>query len=53
VLVGVDSWGVACGARDGDPEVFARVAAEWRFIAATDPGWSTERIEEPFAAGRF
>lgn len=53
VLVGVDSWGVACGARDGDPEVFARASAEWRFIHARDPGWSTETLEEPFAPGRF
>lgn len=53
VLVGVDSWGVACGDRDGDPEVFARAAAEWDFITAPRPGWSSEPIEEPFAPGRF
>ena len=53
VLVGVDSWGVACGAKDGDPEVFARVSAEWRFVHARDPGWSTGTPEEPFAPGRF
>lgn len=53
VLVGVDSWGVACGARGGDPEVFSRAAAEWRFVRAEDPGWTTTPIEEPFAPGRF
>ncbi len=52
-VVGVDSWGVACGARDGDPEVFARVAAERRFLTARDPGWTTAPIEEPFQAGRL
>jgi hypothetical protein len=53
VLVGTDSWGVACGARGGDPEVFARAAAEWRFVRAVDPGWTTTPIQEPFAPGRF
>jgi hypothetical protein len=53
VLVGVDSWGVACGTRDGDPEVFARVSAERRFLEAADPGWTTLPIEEPFVPGRF
>lgn len=53
VLVGVDSWGVACGDRDGDPEVFARAGAEWAFVTARHPGWSAEPIEEPFAPGRF
>ncbi|WP_026909390.1 S1 family peptidase [Patulibacter minatonensis] len=53
VVVGVDSWGVACGTRDGDPEVFARVSAERRFLEATDPGWTTVPIEEPFVPGRF
>jgi len=32
VLVAVDSWGVACGARGGDPEVFARVDVERPFL---------------------
>ena len=53
MLVGVDSWGVACGARAGDPEVFARVAAERAFVTARHPGWTTDPIEEPFAPGRF
>lgn len=53
VLVGTDSWGVACGDRGGDPEVFARAAAEWRFVRAADPGWTTTPIQEPFAPGRF
>lgn len=53
VLVGVDSWGVACGARDGDPEVFSRVSAERRFVESREPGWTTSPIEEPFAPGRF
>lgn len=53
VLVGVDSWGVACGARGGDPEVFARASAEWDFVRASDPGWTTVPIQEPFAPGRF
>jgi len=52
-VVGVDSWGVACGARDGDPEVFARVSAERAFITAPDPGWTTQPIEEPFTTGRL
>lgn len=51
VVVGVDSWGVACGVRDGDPEVFARVAAELSFIRAADPGWTTRRIPEPLEPG--
>lgn len=51
VVVGVDSWGVACGVRDGDPEVFARAAAELAFIRAEDPGWSTRRIPEPLEPG--
>ncbi|MDO9409750.1 trypsin-like serine protease [Patulibacter sp.] len=52
-VVGVDSWGVACGDRDGDPEVFARVAAERAFVEAADPGWTTAPIEQPFAPGRL
>jgi hypothetical protein len=51
LLVGVDSWGVACGARGGDPEVFARASAEWAFVHAADPGWRTTPYEEPFAPG--
>jgi hypothetical protein len=51
VIVGVDSWGVACGVRDGDPEVFARAAAELAFIRAADPGWTTRRIPEPLEPG--
>jgi secreted trypsin-like serine protease len=51
VVVGVDSWGVACGVRGGDPEVFARAAAELAFIRAEDPGWTTRRIPEPFGPG--
>lgn len=52
VVVGVDSWGVACGARDGDPEVFSRTAAELGFVRADDPGWTTRRIPEPLEPGR-
>ncbi|MGE4428521.1 MAG: trypsin-like serine protease [Solirubrobacteraceae bacterium] len=44
VVVGVDSWGVACGTRDGDPEVFVRVSREHDWITAADPGWSTEPV---------
>ena len=52
-IVAVDSWGVACGDRDGDPEVFARVSAERAFVEAADPGWSPVAIEQPFAPGPF
>jgi hypothetical protein len=52
VVVGVDSWGVACGAEGGDPEVFARLSAEAAFVLAADPGWTTTRIPEPLEPGR-
>ncbi|WP_210491896.1 trypsin-like serine protease [Patulibacter sp. SYSU D01012] len=51
LVAGVDSWGVACGADAGDPEVFARTSAEAAFILAPDPGWTTERLREPWDAG--
>jgi secreted trypsin-like serine protease len=51
VVVGVDSWGVACGVRGGDPEVFSRVAAELAFIRAQDPGWTDRWIPEPLEPG--
>lgn len=48
VLVGIDSWGVACGARDGDPEVFVRLARERAFVVDPRPRWATVRIREPW-----
>lgn len=51
VVAGVDSWGVACGADAGDPEVFARTSAEADFILAPDPGWTTQRLREPWDDG--
>lgn len=48
VIVGVDSWGIACGAKDGDPEVFARTSRERAFVMATDPAWEDQRIREPW-----
>lgn len=48
VVVGVDSWGIACGAKDGDPEVFARMSRERSFALSANPAWQTERIREPW-----
>jgi len=54
VVVGVDSWGVACGARDGDPEVYVRIAREADWATSAEPGWSTVPIRaglEAWAGG--
>lgn len=48
VVVGVDSWGVACGAKDGDPEVFSRTSRERAFIVAPHPAWEDQQIREPW-----
>lgn len=49
-VVGIDSWGIACGALDGDPEVFVRVALEYRWALSPAPPWSSEPITDPWDA---
>lgn len=48
LVVGIDSWGIACGAQDGDPEVFVRMSHERPWAMATNPPWSTGRIRDPW-----
>ncbi|WP_320671324.1 S1 family peptidase [Patulibacter defluvii] len=50
LLVGVDSWGVACGAQHGDPEVFVRVAGFRAFVLDPRPAWASARIRDPWDA---
>lgn len=45
-IIGIDSWGIACGALDGDPEVFVRVALERRWALSPSPGWSSTPIPD-------
>ncbi len=47
-VVGMDSWGIACGALDGDPEVFARMSLEHFWLLAAQPPWSEKRILDPW-----
>lgn len=48
MVIGIDSWGVACGALDGDPEVFVRMSRERSWVVSRDPGWSVKRIHDPW-----
>lgn len=48
LVVGIDSWGVACGALDGDPEVFARMSLERTWVLSRTPSWSDARIRDPW-----
>lgn len=47
-IVGIDSWGIACGALEGDPEVFVRIALEQRWAMSPTPPWSSTRITDPW-----
>lgn len=49
-IIGIDSWGIACGALDGDPEVFVRVALERRWALSPAPAWSSTPIADPWEA---
>lgn len=47
-VVGIDSWGIACGTLDGDPEVFVRMAHEGRWALSPTPPWSSVPITDPW-----
>lgn len=49
-IIGIDSWGIACGALDGDPEVFVRMSFERRWALSPAPAWSTTPITDPWEA---
>lgn len=49
-IIGIDSWGIACGALDGDPEVFVRMAFERRWALSPSPAWSSTPIADPWEA---
>ncbi len=48
LVVGIDSWGIACGALDGDPEVFVRMSLERSWVMSSRPPWSETRIHDPW-----
>lgn len=47
-LIGIDSWGIACGTLDGDPEVFVRIAFERAWVLSPTPSWSSTPIPDPW-----
>lgn len=47
-IVGVDSWGIACGTLDGDPEVFVRISLERTWALSSAPPWSAVAIADPW-----
>jgi hypothetical protein len=47
-IVGIDSWGIACGTLDGDPEVFVRMALERSWALSPTPPWSSTPITDPW-----
>lgn len=47
-IIGIDSWGIACGALDGDPEVFVRISFERRWALSPAPAWSSTPITDPW-----
>jgi secreted trypsin-like serine protease len=53
MVVGIDSWGVACGALDGDPEVFVRMSHERAWVTAATPPWTEKRIRDPWDPPAF
>jgi hypothetical protein len=50
-IAGVDSWGVACGTRHNDPEVFMTIPSVLSFITSAAPAWEPEPIGKPAIAG--
>ncbi len=53
LVVGIDSWGVACGALDGDPEVFVRMSLERAWVTSPTPPWTDRRIRDPWDPPAF
>lgn len=51
LLVGVVSWGPACGT-ERDPEIYANVAEGHTFVADTTPIWAPQPIGKPRIRGR-
>ena len=51
LLVGVVSWGPACGS-ERDPEIYADVAPAHAFLSDPTPVWAPEPIGRPRIAGR-
>ncbi len=47
-IIGIDSWGIACGTLDGDPEVFVRIAFERAWVLSRSPPWSSTPIPDPW-----
>jgi trypsin len=51
--VGIDNWGVYCGAHDGDPENYADVAAVEAFATAATVRWQPLALARPTLRGTF
>lgn len=47
-IIGIDSWGIACGTLDGDPEVFVRISFERAWVLSPSPPWSSTPIPDPW-----
>jgi Trypsin len=43
-VAGIDSWGIACGEADGDPEVYMEIPSVLDFVAAPAPRWAPEPV---------
>jgi secreted trypsin-like serine protease len=50
-IAGVDSWSVACGTRDNDPEVYMTIPSTLAFITAASPPWEPEPAGPPTITG--
>jgi hypothetical protein len=50
-VAGVDSWGVACGTRHNDPEVFMTIPSVLSFVTSAAPAWEPEPVGRPRITG--
>jgi hypothetical protein len=50
-IAGVDSWGVACGTRHNDPEVYMTIPSVLSFVTAASPAWAPEPVGAPTITG--